>query len=86
MADSRFSSMAAMMGGTGGAAPVPTQNFNAANILGTPIPVVGNNKGVTGNAPLAGSVGQQIPKIQIVLVAVGLIGIGYLAYHFNFEK
>lgn len=83
MADSRFSSMAAMMGGTGGAAPVPTQNFNASNILGTPAPVVGNVKGQTN---YNGSVGQQIPKIQIVLVAVAFIGVGYLVYHFNFEK
>lgn len=82
MADSRYSSVAAMMGGGSATASVPTQTFNASNILGTPVPSVGNNKG----ASVAGSVGQNVPKIQIVLVAVFFIGVGYLAYHFNFEK
>ena len=78
-----MSSMAAMMGNQSSAASVPTQSFNASNILGTPVPVVGDNKGRTN---YTGSVGQNIPKSQVVIVAVALIGIGYLVYHFNFEK
>lgn len=85
MADSRFQSMASMMGAQTATAQVPTQSFSAANILGTPTPTVGNSNG-TAIGNYAGSVGQNIPKMQIALIAVGLIGVGYLAYHFNFEK
>lgn len=85
MADARFASAAAMMGRATPTASVPTVNFNAANIIGTPTPVVGNSNGtLAGN--YAGSVGQNIPKQQIAIIAVALIGIGYLVYHFNFEK
>lgn len=83
--DARYQSMAAMMGTQQGTAQVPTQSFNAANILGTPLPVVGNSNG-SGTNGYSGSVGQKVPKQQIALIAVGLVGIGYLVYHFNFEK
>lgn len=80
-----YQTMQSMMGtgaSTNGTAPVPTQAFNAANFIGTPVPVVGDNK---GNPPYGQNVGGISPK-QVVIVAVALFGIGYLAYHVNFEK
>lgn len=71
-----------MQGNQTSYAPVPTQSYNAANILGTAVPTVGNQ----GPKPdyvsgVAGKGGK-----QVVLVALILFGVGYLLYHFNFEK
>lgn len=74
-------SMASMMVSNRSTAPVPTQTFNAANILGTPVPQVGDN---TGNPNYAAGTGNG--KIRVVIVAVALIAVGYLFYHLNFEK
>jgi hypothetical protein len=80
-----YPSMASMMNGNAAVAPVPTQTFNGANILGTPIPQVGTPTGATSN--YAGSVGTaQTSPVQIVIVAVALIVLGYVVYHINFEK
>lgn len=73
--------MASMMLPSRQTAPIPTQTFNAANILGTPVPQVGDNKANPNYAAGTGS-----NKIQVVLVAIALIVVGYLAYHMNFEK
>jgi hypothetical protein len=81
--NNRFSSMAAMMGKAPGAAPVPTQNFNASNILGTPVPQVGDNK---GRPNYASAVGTNVNQLHIVFVAIGIAATGYLLYHFTFEK
>jgi len=83
MADSKFSSMAAMMGQKSGSTGVPTQGFNASNILGTPVPQVGDNK---GRPNYAAAVGNSINNYHVVFIVIALIGIGYLLYHFNFEK
>lgn len=74
--------MAAMMGGGPGVAGVPTQTYNAANILGTAVPSVGDSKARPNYAAGVAGAG----KNQIVIVAVILFGVGYLAYHFNFER
>jgi hypothetical protein len=78
-----YSSMAAMMGQTSSPAPVPTQGFAASNIIGTPVPVVGDNK---GRPNYAGQVGKDMNSLHIIGVAVVLIGLGYVVYHYNFEK
>jgi hypothetical protein len=72
-----------MMGGNkGGTAPVPTQSFNAGNILGTAVPAVGDSKARPNYAAGVGGISTK----QIVLVVVALIGVGYMLYHLNFEK
>lgn len=78
----KYTTMASMMGGGNAQAPIPTQTFNAANILGTPVPMVGDNK---GNPNYQGAVGGVDPR-HIVIVAVALFAIGYVVYHVNFEK
>ena len=78
-----YSSMASMMGANAATAGVPTQTFNAANILGTPVPAVGDNK---GNPNYASRVGQGVTNTHVVLVAIGIFAVGYLVFHFNFEK
>lgn len=75
--------MVSMMGNRGGTAEVPTQTFNGANILGTPVPAVGDNR---GRPNYAASVGTGVSNIMIVLVAVGIFAVGYLVFHFNFER
>ena len=84
MAGGAYTTMASMMGQgrSGATASVPTQTFNAANILGTPVPQVGDN---TARPNYAAAIGGTDPK-HVVIVAVILIGIGYLAFHLNFEK
>lgn len=77
-----YNSMAAMMGGGKATAPVPTQSFGASNIIGTPIPQVGDNKGSQNYSGVVGAVRQN----HIVMVALAVIIGGYLLYHFNFEK
>jgi hypothetical protein len=79
----QYQSVLSMMkGNQPGSAGVPTQTFDAANILGTAVPQVGNNtarpdysKGVTGTG-----------SKQVVIVVLALFGIGYVLYHINFEK
>lgn len=76
-----YGSMMGMMGQRS-TAPIPTQSFNSANFIGTPIPAVGDSRGSSNYANAVGG----ISNIQVVLVACSLIGLGYLLYHFNFEK
>ncbi len=78
-----YNSVLGMMGGNkGGTAPVPTQSFNAGNILGTAVPAVGDSKARPNYAAGVGGISTK----QIVLVVVALIAVGYLLYHLNFEK
>ncbi len=77
-----YATMAGMMSGGNGTAPIPTQTFNAANFIGTPVPQVGDN---AGRPSYAASVGAPDPK-WVVITAVVFVGIGYLFYHLNFEK
>ena len=77
-----YATMAGMMSGGGSTAPIPTQTFNSANFIGTPVPQVGDN---AGRPSYASAVGAPDPKV-VVFVAVAFIGIGYLVYHLNFEK
>lgn len=79
---SSFATMAGMMAGGSGSAPIPTQTFNASNMIGTPVPVVGDN---TARPPYAAAIGAANPK-HVAIVAVALLGVGYLLYHLNFEK
>lgn len=76
-----YPTMASMMGGQGASAPVPTQSFNSANFLGTPVPQVGDN---AARPNYAAGLGGTNPS-HIVVIAVALIGIGYLLFHLNFE-
>ncbi len=78
-----YGSMRSMMGNAPFVASVPAQNFSASNIIGTPLPKVGDNKGIVN---YAGAVGTNINKMQVVLIAVAIVGIGYLLHHFTFEK
>lgn len=78
-----YNSVLSMMSGSPSAtASVPTQTFNAANILGTAVPRVGDN---AARPNYAGGVGSLSSK-QIAIVAVILFATGYLLYHLNFEK
>ncbi len=77
-----YSTMASMMGNQGATAGVPTQSFNAANFIGTPVPTVGDSKGIPNYASGVGGIAAN----HVVFVAVGLIAVGYLIYHLNFEK
>ena len=63
-----YSSMLGMMGRPAGTAEVPTQTFNGSNILGTPIPAVGDQK---ANPDYGSRVGRGVTNTQVVLVAVG---------------
>ena len=69
-------------GNPSGAAPVPTISYDAANILGTAVPQVGDNK---ARPPYGLGVGTTSVK-QVIIVVLAFIAIGYLAYHINFEK
>ncbi len=83
MASQNYSSVMAMMGGNkGGTAPIPTQSYNSANIFGTAVPQVGDNKGRPNYQAGVGGISSK----QVVLVVIALIGVGYLFYHLNFEK
>lgn len=77
-----YPSMLSMMGGGGASAPIPTQTFAASNIIGTPVPSVGDNKGMQDYRGAVGKISQQ----HVVVVAVAVIAIGYLVFHLNFEK
>ena len=78
-----YQSMASMMGSNAGVAGVPTQTFNSANILGTPVPQVGDNK---ARPNYSARVGQGVTNTHVILVAVAIFAAGYLFFHFNFEK
>lgn len=79
----QYTSVLGMMTGSpSGAAPIPTQTFNAANILGTAVPSVGDNAARPNYGAGVGSLSSR----QIAIVAVLLFVVGYLLYHFNFEK
>ena len=79
-----YTTMASMMGmgKSGATASVPSQTFNAANILGTPVPQVGDNK---ARPNYGAAIGGTDPK-HIVIAAVAIFVIGYVAFHINFEK
>lgn len=84
MAGQSYSSMLSMMTGKpAGSAPIPTQTFAAQNILGTPSPQVGDAQAQPNYAQ---RVGASVSSTHVVIVAVALIGVGYLVYHLNFEK
>lgn len=78
-----YTTIASMRGTASGQGTIPTQTFNATNIIGTPVPTVGDSRGVQS---FAGSVGQVVDPKHVVVVAVAVIAGGYLLYHFNFEK
>ena len=77
-----YTSMQQMMVTPAKTAPIPTQTYNAANIIGTPVPMVGDNK---GRPPYEGNLGGVVPS-HVVLVAIGLFAIGYILFHVNFER
>lgn len=80
---SSYGSVLGMMSNTGGGtAPVPTQTYNAANILGTAVPQVGDSKARPNYAAGVGGISSK----HVVFVVVAFIAVGYLAYHLNFEK
>lgn len=85
MADARFSSMVNMMMASKqpASAPIPTTTFAAQNIIGTPVPQVGDAQ---ARPNYAGVVGQQVNHKHVVIVVLAVIVGGYLAYHFSFEK
>lgn len=85
MADARFSSMSAMMQASRqpASAPIPTTTFAAQNIIGTPIPQVGDAQ---ARPNYGGVVGQQVNHKHVVLVVIAVIVLGYGAYHYTFEK
>lgn len=85
MTGQSFSSMAAMMVRPDATAPIPTQTYSAANIIGTPVPQVGDNKARPVYSSAVGAAGA-VNHTQIVLVVVGLFALGYVLYHINFEK
>jgi len=76
------SSMLAMMGQSSSPAPVPTQGFLAANIVGTAVPQVGNQQ---ARPNYAGNVGDAVHQYHVIGIAVGIIAIGFLLHWFNFE-
>lgn len=81
--NSNFSSMSAMMISPAQSAPIPTQTFNAANLIGTPVPQVGDN---AGRPAYASSVGNNVNPHHVVFVVIALFAIGYVLYHINFEE
>lgn len=78
-----YTSMRDMMGQTSTTAQVPTQAFAASNIVGTPVPQVGDNR---ARPNYIGNVGQNLNTIHVIGIAIAIIVIGYVVYHFNFEK
>jgi hypothetical protein len=76
------SSMAAMMGQSTSPAPVPTQGFNAANIVGTAVPRVGDSK---ARPNYVGNVGDAVHQYHVIGIAVAIIIVGFLLHWFNFE-
>lgn len=79
----QYTSVLSMMQGNQQAsAGVPTQTFNAANILGTAVPQVGNNTPRPDYGKGVGNLGSK----QVVIVVLLIFGAGYLLYHLNFEK
>lgn len=83
MAGNNYSMLAMMSQQQAGIAGVPTQTFNGSNILGTPVPVVGDQK---GNMPLSGAVGNAVLSSHVVFIAVAIVVLGYLLFHINFER
>jgi len=83
MPGSNYSMLSMMSTQNSAIAGVPTQTFNGANILGTPVPVVGDQK---GNPPYGGAVGNAVSSRHVVFIAVAIIAVGYILFHVNFEK
>jgi len=71
-----------MQGNQQASAGVPTQTFNASNILGTAVPKVGDSTPRPDYSKAVGNMGSK----QIIMVVLVIFGVGYLLYHFNFEK
>lgn len=71
-----------MQGNQNATAGVPTQTFNASNILGTAVPQVGNATPRPDYQKGVNNLGSK----QVVLVVLIIFAAGYLLYHFNFEK
>ena len=71
-----------MKGNQQASAGIPTQTFNASNILGTAVPQVGNATPRPDYKQGVGNLGSK----QIIMVILVIFGAGYLLYHFNFEK
>ncbi len=71
-------------GKAGGTSPYPNQTFYASNIAGTTVPRVGNAQ-AAGMSSNAGAMAGVTP-MQIALIAIILIGGGYLLHHFTFEE
>jgi len=62
-------------------AQIPDQPFYSSNITGTPVPRVGvAQSGASTNAALGG-----IQPMQIVIIVVAIIAIGYLAHHLTYK-
>lgn len=74
--------MGMMRGNASGAAPIPTISYDAANILGTAVPKVGDN---AARPPYGMGVGTTSMK-QVIIVILVFVAVGYLAFHLNFEK
>ncbi len=79
---SNNSSMLGMMGRTASTAPVPTQTFGAANIVGTAVPQVGNQAARPNYAP---NVGGDQNAMFIIGIAIGLILLGFLLHWWHWE-
>ncbi len=71
-----------MQGNQQASAGVPTQTFNASNILGTAVPKVGDSTPRPDYKQGVNNLGSK----QMIMVILTLFGAGYLLYHFNFEK
>lgn len=63
-------------------APVPTQTYSAANLIGTPVPQIGQ-VGVTPT--ISNTVGAS-KKSHIAITVALLVVVGYMLHHLFFEK
>lgn len=82
--DSGMTIMQMVQGKTRGTGPVPTQTFYASNIAGTVVPQVGAAQATAGASNAGAFAG--VNPIQIGLIVVVIIGLGYLMHHLNFEE
>lgn len=67
-----------------GTGPVPTQTFYASNVAGTTVPRVGAAQVAAGTSQAA--IGAGVNPMQLALIIVAIIGIGYLMHHLTFEE
>lgn len=73
-----------LSGKASGTGPVPTQTFYASNVAGTTVPKVGAAQVAAGTSQTA--IGAGINPMQLALIIVAIIGIGYLMHHLSFEE